>query len=537
MVENRRILASTRYRGPSVLRGAVALAGLIALAGACGDDGAATGETTTTTTTGFTTIMTTTLSTSTEGETTAVSTSTGETLMITDPGSGGITESGTGEETTGSEPFCGDGAIDAGEECDDGEANDNQGTCTAACHLPACGDGHLQPGEECDDGNDDSLDSCVVGCLHNICGDGFVGPGEACDAPGDPSCTVSCALASCGDGVVQAGEECDDGNQSDNDECLRTCLVASCGDGHLHVGAETCDDGNADDGDACTSLCEVPACDDQIISGSETDVDCGGACAPCGRGSGCEVGGDCESSFCNAGTCAVPASCLKIIQSKPQAESGLYDVDVDGDGGEAEFQVYCEMETDGGGWTLVQRTVWDAAKTAPLLTDYPTWHGMTIGSPSPGDGYRLAGKHWQSLNVVKGHMLAHALRKAGDGTSCAPLRYLGAGGTLMIDGAQAKLTGLSASVNMINSTTLSTTKSGPGQGCVNNYSASPWFYADCCSTCPTYKGVYWDEPHPMVNYIGTPDSLGVTAAVACGGDAVLASFAYTGVNVMEYFLR
>src|SRR5438105_2880201 len=46
-----------------------------------------------------------------------------------------------------------------------------------------CGDGILDPGEQCDDGNFDSSDGCV-----------------------------GCAFAFCGDGVVEAGlEQCDDG--------------------------------------------------------------------------------------------------------------------------------------------------------------------------------------------------------------------------------------------------------------------------------------------------------------------------------------
>jgi cysteine-rich repeat protein len=63
-------------------------------------------------------------------------------------------------------PFsaCGDGVLDPGEECDDGNNEDGDG-CSADCEVEGyCGDGILDPGEECDDGNNEDGDGCSATC-------------------------------------------------------------------------------------------------------------------------------------------------------------------------------------------------------------------------------------------------------------------------------------------------------------------------------------------------------------------------------------
>ncbi len=149
----------------------------------------------------------------------------GETMGMT--GTSTTSDPTTGDPTTGDpDPVCGNGVVEAGEDCDDGNAA-NDDTCLDTCELASCGDGFVGPGEGCDDGN--QVD--------------------------DDTCSNDCVPAACGDGVVQEGELCDDGNDIETDDCLSNCAAASCGDGHIWEGVETCDDGNAVDDDACSNQC------------------------------------------------------------------------------------------------------------------------------------------------------------------------------------------------------------------------------------------------------------------------------------------
>ena len=212
-------------------------------------------------------------------------------------------------------PNCGNGVLDPGEECDDGNASNND-DCTNLCLEATCGDGHLWSGNEaCDDGNSDQTDACLNDCTPATCGDGHTWSAmEGCDDGNDDqtdACLNDCTPATCGDGWVWSGVEgCDDQGLAAGDGCDPDCAVETgwscsgqpsscapvCGDGLLR-GDEDCDDGDTQSGDGCSSSCTVengwscaggepsacsPICGDGLVRGSE-DCDDGGLVA----GDGC----------------------------------------------------------------------------------------------------------------------------------------------------------------------------------------------------------------------------------------------------------
>ena len=320
--------------------GAWAVVVAVSASAACGDDLGTSGATTSasegTTTAGATT--TTTSSNVSESEATTDATASAGT------GSASATTSTTGDPTTSTtSTSTTDSATDSDTSPD------------------LCGNGELDPGEACDDAlNDGSYGGCMPGCaaLGGFCGDGEVNGAEGCDDGNqidDDACTNACALASCGDGKVQPGEACDDGDDDDTDACLSTCVEATCGDGFVQQGVELCDDGNSSEADECTSLCAPPSCDDQLKSGAESDVDCGGPCDGCGLGQGCAESADCGVGLCAGEICVLAGSCKALKEAHPGASSGLFDLDPDGQGPNTPFKAYCDMDKDGGGWTLVMR--------------------------------------------------------------------------------------------------------------------------------------------------------------------------------------
>jgi cysteine-rich repeat protein len=231
---------------------------------------------------------------------------------------------------------CGDGVVQAGEDCDDADAaKDN--VCDATCRF-TCGNGvvDVDVGEQCDtaiasgpgacpatcdDGaacTDDALNSsgCTAACVHAPII--AAADGDRCCPPGADANTDSDCAAICGNGVLEAGETCDSGIMAGAGACPTACddaLVcttdvltsagtcqAACsfppittpagGDGCCPAGANATTDGD------CLAVCgngvvePSETCDIGIASGA-------GACpTTCQDGVACTA-----DTLGNAGTC------------------------------------------------------------------------------------------------------------------------------------------------------------------------------------------------------------------------------------------
>ena len=94
------------------------------------------------------------------------------------------------------------------------------------------------------------------------------------------------------------------------------------------------------------------------------------------------------------GTQANPGiHCAHILSVHPAAKSGTYWIDPDGLGGDPAFQVVCDMETEGGGWTRflhhadpngqtkLAQSKWDAAITMAAKGGIKEWMVKTFADP------------------------------------------------------------------------------------------------------------------------------------------------------------
>ncbi len=99
--------------------------------------------------------------------------------------------------------------------------------------------------------------------LEVSCGNGTLDLGEGCDDgnnyPGD-GCSPDCEREFCGNGRLDTGESCDNGERNSNNpnaECRTDCTPGRCGDNIQDTPLELCDDGNTTNGDGCDASCQL----------------------------------------------------------------------------------------------------------------------------------------------------------------------------------------------------------------------------------------------------------------------------------------
>ena len=135
----------------------------------------------------------------------------------------------------------GNGIVEPGEECDDGNLKDGDG-CDSQ--------GRLEISSECTENRQCASGLCIKGVCSQCMSD---------DQCGGLACRNGTCVNVCGNGVVDAGEECDDGVRNDDlasNACRTNCRNPRCGDGVADRN-EQCDDGNGVSGDGCDRLCRI----------------------------------------------------------------------------------------------------------------------------------------------------------------------------------------------------------------------------------------------------------------------------------------
>jgi hypothetical protein len=142
-------------------------------------------------------------------------------------------------EGVGCAPQCGNGQIDADEDCDGLNVDDQD-----CADVDAATTGELACNDDCTF----NTDQCIPAGCDN---DDVAEPGEACDGTDIDSCNV-----------LTSGD-LPQGTASCNNCIVDTSNCSNCGDNVLQ-GGETCDDGcggngcnNGDNGDGCNEFCQT----------------------------------------------------------------------------------------------------------------------------------------------------------------------------------------------------------------------------------------------------------------------------------------
>ncbi|MEL6759454.1 MAG: DUF4215 domain-containing protein [Myxococcota bacterium] len=122
--------------------------------------------------------------------------------------------------------ICGNGTVETGEGCDGGPGCTD--SCRLEDGQPCGTDPNgLGGGASCGSGICDTTETPPTCEAANFCGNGAAEAGESCDDGVETSaCNVNCTIAVCGDSIVNASaaETCDDGNTERFDGCDARCL-------------------------------------------------------------------------------------------------------------------------------------------------------------------------------------------------------------------------------------------------------------------------------------------------------------------------
>ncbi|MEL6346166.1 MAG: MopE-related protein [Myxococcota bacterium] len=328
----------------------------------------------------------------------------------------------------GADEFCDDVDNDCDETVDEDDAVDaptwyadtdgddfgDPDAPTRACSQPT---GYLADRTDCDDaaattfpGADEFCDDVDNDCDETVDEDDAVDAltwyaDSDADGYGTSVSTVACAQPA---GYAGEAGDCDDGEARANPGTDEVCdeIDNNC-DGETDEGVTTiyyldADGDTFGDTDESAVACSAPSsryvtasgdCDDlrsNVYPGAPEgcdgdDYDCDGDIdndfdkdgytdASCG-------GEDCDDRDASVEPedCPVGTDCDNILDNDASASDGYYLIDVDGYGtGEDTEEVYCDMTTDGGGWTLIATNADDGSWTSSTVINSTTFGTVSL---------------------------------------------------------------------------------------------------------------------------------------------------------------
>lgn len=263
-----------------------------------------------------------------------------------------------------------------------GELVECGGACTDVVHDPqhcgACGT-TCPPEQICNEGQ------CTV-----LCAGGTTKCGDACiDTMNDPAncgmCSNTCSLDQfCSEG------QCSNHCAGDSTLCGSSCVSLMSDTDNCGACGESCAAGESCSAGQCTAILCTPLSIELCYSAPTSTLSVG-ACKPGTKtckadGTGydacvgevvpvvenCSTPGDDDCDGTTNENCLYP-TCKTIRDANPGADSGVYAIDPDGDGNIFQpFEVYCDMVTAGGGWTVLEKSPYGNAIGKALFNDLPT---------------------------------------------------------------------------------------------------------------------------------------------------------------------